>query len=82
MALEIEIARYNELLPQLLETSEGKIAVIKGQEFLGAFETMDEAYQALLPKYGFVQCLMRTIRAQQPVYDLTNLHLGLIRVQE
>ena len=81
MALEIEIARYNELLPQLLESSLGKIAVIKDHDFLGAFDTMEKAYEALLPRYGFVQCLMRPVRANQPVVDLTNLHLGLIRVQ-
>jgi len=69
------------MLPELLKSSEGKIAVIKGRDFLGVFDTTDEAYDALLPKYGFVQCLMRPIRAKQPVYDLRNLHLGIIRVQ-
>jgi hypothetical protein len=81
MALETEIALYNELLPGLLESSQGKIAVIKERDFLGVFDTMDEAYGALLPRYGFVQCLMRPVRAKEPVVDLTNLHLGLIRVQ-
>jgi hypothetical protein len=82
MALEMEIERYNELLPELLENSLGKIAVIKDRDFLGVFDTMDAAYKVLLPKYGFVQCLMRPVRAEQPVVDLTNLHLGLIRVQK
>jgi hypothetical protein len=81
MALETEIARYNELLPELLKSSEGKIAVIKDRDFLGAFDSVDEAYVVLLEKYGFVQCLMRTVRVHQPVIDLRNLHLGLIRVQ-
>jgi len=81
MALETEIELYNELLPELLKNSEGKIAVIKGRDFLGAFDTTEEAYKVLLPKYGFVSCLMRRIRARQPVYDLRNLHLGIIRVQ-
>jgi len=81
MALETEIGLYNELLPSLLESSVGKIAVIKGRDFLGVFNTMNDAYAALLPKYGFVQCLMRPVYAKQPVVDLTNLHLGLIRVQ-
>jgi hypothetical protein len=81
MGLETEIALYNELLPGLLGSSLGKIAVIKDRDFLGVFDTMDDAYKALLPKYGFVQCLMRPVRATQPVTDLTNLHLGLIRVQ-
>jgi len=82
MALETEIARYNELLPELLATSEGKIAVIKDRDFLGAFDSMEQAYAALLPKYGFVPCLMRPIHTQQPVVDLRNLHLGHIRVHD
>jgi hypothetical protein len=81
MALETEIALYNELLPELLRSSLGKIAVIKDRDFLGVFDTMDQAYAMLLPKYGFVQCLMRPVRAKEPVVDMSNLHLGLIRVQ-
>lgn len=81
MALETEIARYEELLPELLKSSEGKIAVIKGRELLGTFDSMDAAYEALLPRYGFEQWLMRPIETQRPVYDLTNLHFGLISVK-
>jgi hypothetical protein len=82
MALETEIALYNELLPELLKSSLGKIAVIKGRDFLGVYDNMDDAYGVLLPKYGFVPCLMRPVRAKEPVIDLRNLHLGLIRVQD
>jgi hypothetical protein len=82
MALETEIAFYDELLPSLLETAEGKLAVIKDRDFLGVFNTVEEAYDVLLPKYGFVQCLMRPIRSQQRILDFSNLHLGLIRVQK
>ena len=81
MALETEIARYNELLPELLATSEGKYAVIKGREFLGVFESSDAGYTAALEKYGITDFLLRPIRAKQPVLDLTNLHFGIIRVR-
>lgn len=81
MALETEIARYEELLPELLKSSEGKIAVIKGRDLLGTFNSMNEAYETLLPKYGFEQWLMRPIEARRPIYDLTNLHFGLISVK-
>lgn len=81
MTLEIEIAFYNELLPSLLHTSEAKTVVIKDRDFLGTFNTMDEAYEALLPRYGFVQYLIRPVRAREPVSDVRNLQLGVISVR-
>jgi hypothetical protein len=79
MALEIEIERYKELLPELLPSSEGKFAVIKGRDLIGVFDDMDEGYRAALDKYGVTHFLLRPIRAVEPMLDLTNLHLGLIR---
>ena len=80
MSLEVEIARYNELLPELLQTSAGKFAVIKGRDLIGVFDDMDEGYGAALDKYGVTSFLLRPIRAVQPIVDLRNLHLGIIRV--
>jgi hypothetical protein len=79
MALETEVGFYNELLPELLEQGEGKYVVIKGRELLGVYGDSDLAYGAGLERYGFTSFLLRPIRAVQPVLDLTNLHLGLIR---
>jgi hypothetical protein len=81
MALEIEIERYKELLPELLQSSEGKFAVIKGRDLIGVFDDMDEGYRAALDKYGVTNFLLRPVRAVEPTLDLTNLHLGLIRVR-
>jgi len=81
MALEAELAKYQELLPSLLKEHEGQIAVIKGDDFLGCFDDMEGAYAALLPKYGFVQCLMRPVRSHDPVVDLRNIHFGVISVK-
>ncbi len=79
MALDVEIDRYNELLPELLEQGEGKYAVIKDRELLGVFDSSSTAYKAGLERYGFVSFLLRPIRAVEPELDLTYLHLGLIR---
>jgi hypothetical protein len=81
MALEIEIERYKELLPELLPSSAGKFAVIKGRDLIGVFDDMDEGYRAALDKYGVTSFLLRPVRAVEPTLDLTNLHLGLIRVR-
>lgn len=79
MALETEIERYNELLPELLPANEGKFAVIKGRDLIGVFDDMDVGYRAALDKYGITNFLLRPIRAVQPTVDLRNLHLGLVR---
>jgi hypothetical protein len=81
MALETEIALYNELLPELLKSSAGKFVVIKGNELLGVFDDDDEAYGAGLERFGVTSFLLQPVRAVEPVYDLTNLRLGLIRVR-
>jgi len=81
MVLETEIARYNELLPELLASSAGKFAVIKGNDLVGVFDDIDAGYSAALEKYGVTNFLLRPIRAKEPVLDLTNLHYGLIRVR-
>ncbi len=79
MALEAEIELYNELLPELLRTSEGKFAVIKGRDLIGVFDDMDVGYRAALDKYGITNFLLRPVRAVEPKLDLTRLHLGLVR---
>ena len=70
MLFEIEIARYNELLPQLLQSSKGKFVIIKGRELLGVFDSNDEAYGAGLDAYGVVSFLLRPEREREPVLTL------------
>ena len=79
MALETEIALYNELLPSLLESSMGKYVAIKGGDLIGVFDDMDTGYRAALDKYGVTNFLLRPVRAEEPVLDMRNLHFGIIR---
>jgi hypothetical protein len=66
MVLETEIARYNELLPELLAAGEGKFAVICGRDLVGIFESNDEAYTAGLNRVGVNPFLLRKILRVQP----------------
>jgi hypothetical protein len=66
MALETEIARYNELLPELLASGEGKYAVICGRDLVGVFDTNDAAYRAGLDRVGVNPFLLRQVLRVQP----------------
>jgi hypothetical protein len=79
MALEIETALYNEMLPQLLESSMGKYVVIKGRDVIGVFDDMNEGYRAALDKYGVTNFLLQPVRAEEPKLDFSNLQFGVVR---
>jgi len=81
MALETEIALYNELLPSLLESSMGKYVAIKGNDLIGVFDDMDMGYRAALDKYGVTNFLLRPVRAEEPILDMRNLQFGIVRVR-
>jgi len=81
MALETEIALYNELLPRLLESSLGKYVAIKGNDLIGVFDDMNEGYRAALDKYGVMNFLLRPVRPKEPVLDATNIQFGIVRVR-
>jgi hypothetical protein len=66
MALETEIAKYNELLPDLLAQGEGKYVVVAGERLVGIFETNDDAYTAGLEAVGVHPFLLRQILKVQP----------------
>ncbi len=80
MAFETEKAHYQRLLPELLQTDLGKFAVFKDDDFLGVFETNDEAYSAALEKYGITSFLLQPIRAKEPIRYLPNI--SPVRVRE
>ena len=76
MALEIEIARYNELLPDLLACGEGKFAVVCGRDLVGVFDTNDEAYAAGLERVGVRSFLLRKILRVQPTAWLPTMFVS------
>ena len=67
MALERELAVYNENLPDLL-ANEGKYTLIRHEEISGPFETYDDALEAGYAKYGAVPFLVKQIQRVEPIY--------------
>jgi len=78
MAFEAEIELYDELLPELLQSSKGKFVVIKERELLGVFDSNDEAYEAGLDRWGLTGFLLRPVRETQQVMSIPALQLGIL----
>lgn len=73
MALETEIARYDELLPQILPGNEGKFAVIVGRELVGIYNTSDDGWMAGYRRVGLKPFLLRAIQKTRPAIWLPSL---------
>lgn len=78
MALENELVTYQRLKPELLANHLGKFVVIKQDEFLGTFDTAENAYNAGVKKYGRQVFLVRRVSAKEETYENQALSLGLI----
>jgi hypothetical protein len=74
MGLEAELAYYDLHKSQLLESHEGKYVLIGGNEFKGAFDSIENAYSAGVEAFGQKQFLVKKVTRVEPV--LTNLALS------
>ena len=66
MALEIEIATYQQKLPELL-SSKGKYVVIHGEEVIGIRDNLEEALRLGYERFLKEPFLARQIRETEPV---------------
>jgi hypothetical protein len=78
MPLEAEIQYFEKNKTKLLAEHEGKFVVIYGDHLLGAYDTVENAYNAGIQAFGDQQFLVRKATASEQ--NLTNLALmyGLI----
>lgn len=81
MPLEKELAVYEKMKPELLKNHAGKFALIKGEEFLGAFDTPDNAYAEGVKRFGREAFLVKKITEQEEVYRNQALTLGLMHAR-
>ena len=66
--LERELATFERLKAGLLKTHHGKFALIKGDEFIDAFDTLDNAYKAGVVRFGREPFLIKRISEKEDVY--------------
>jgi len=78
MTLDAEIEYFEKMKAKLLAEHEGKFVVIFNQQLQGAYDTVENAFNAGVQAYGDQQFLVRKVLPAEP--NLTNLALlhGLI----
>ncbi len=81
MALETELGVFAQMKAQLLASYEGKFVLIHGEEFVGAYDTAENAYSAGVGRFGQEPFLVKKVTPQDEVYRNQALHLGLIHAR-
>jgi hypothetical protein len=78
MSLETEIAYFETVKDKLLADHEGKFVVIFDGKLLGAYDTVENAYNAGVQAFGDQQFLVRKVLPAEPIYTNLALLHGLI----
>ncbi len=73
-----EYKYYQSVKSKLMEESEGKFALIKGQELFGLFDTDMDAYQVGVSKFGNAPFLIIRVANEEENYWIPTLELGLL----
>jgi len=81
MTLEQELQHFESIKNELLQNHRGKFALIKGDEFVGAFDTPDNAYRSGIEQFGKELFLVKRISEAEEVYHNPALALGLMNAR-
>jgi len=81
MALEKELALFAKMKPELLKSYDGKFALIRGEEFLGAYDSAENAYAEGVRRFGRETFLVKKVVAEEDVYRNQALSLGLMHAR-
>ena len=81
MPLEKELAFFAKMKPELLKNYKDKFALIRGEEFIGAFDSAENAYNDGVKRFGRETFLVKKISEQDEVYRNQALALGLVHAR-
>ncbi len=81
MPLEKELSKFEEIKSDLLKNHEGKFALIYREDFIGAFDTPDNAYAEGVKRFGREPFLIKKISASEETYRNYSLMLGLMNAR-
>ena len=81
MALEKELALFAKMKPELLKTYGGKFVLIRGEEFIGAYDSAENAYSEGVKRFGREAFLVKKVTEQEEVYRNQALALGLMHAR-
>jgi hypothetical protein len=77
--LDEEIKFFDESLDDWLKQNAGMIALIKGRELIGVYNTEDEALVEGARRYQLQSFLIRRIVREQPSISAPALTLGILK---
>lgn len=80
MPLELELETFHRIKDQLLASQPGKFVLIHGVEFLGAFDTAENAYVQGVERFGRAPFLVKRIE-EQDAYRNFAYTSGLMRAR-
>ncbi len=78
MALEIELAFYELLKPELMKHHEGKFVLVIGNDQLGIFDQSEDAYRQGLELKGNVPMLIKRVEKEERLEYVPAMVLGLL----
>jgi len=81
MPLEKELAVYEKMKTDLLKTHNGKFVLIHAEDFCGAFDTAENAYNEGVQRFGRDPFLVKKVSEKEEVYRNQALSLGLIHAR-
>lgn len=79
--LEQELKFFEEHRHEFLAANPGQFALIKGRELIGAFSTLQEAYNQGLERFGNIPILIRQILPADPAHKIPAFTQGLLRAR-
>jgi len=78
MALEREKRYFDTIRDSLLGTHADHVAVIHGEQLIGVYPSLEEAYSQAATKVGLVPMLIRKIGEQEQLVSIPALALGVL----
>ena len=78
MVLDEELAYFNKQRNEWLHYYKGQIALVKGEELLGTFTTISEAFDAGVQRFGTQPFLIKEIQEEDQVIQYPALSVGML----
>ncbi len=78
VALGKELEYFNAHRNELLQHYEGKFVLIKDSQFVGAFDTPQDAYEEGIKRFGNAPFLIKQVLKEELIAQIPALNLGIL----
>lgn len=78
MVLDMELKYYENMKAELLAHHRGQYALIKGNQLVGTFSTLEEAFTAGVEQFGNVAFLIQFVQEEEEFIQHPSLAVGII----